>query len=357
MRRAALLFLALMLGAVAAVPARAQLQVGIATQRSDFLLYERVDVYVTVTNVSGTDIVLDNNEGQPWLSFLVSKHNRLPVRPERDSKFAAVALKAGASKTLKVNLTPLFAFREEGDYTVAAVVDLPGAGQTISTAIPFTVMDGRTIWTQQRPVDTSERTYSLIRFSPDSSTTRLYLRVLDPAENIVYANIALGDLASSVDPQVNFDPKGNIHVLQPIALGSYLYTRADPDGKILAQDVFKTYQQIRPQLYKVSDGNVTVMGGLEQNPNQPQERLSDAQKGVHAPPATGIDGYPIPGPRPAAPTVTADPGSAEPPEAVDPAIAGKHPAAPDESAAMAMPAMVPNTAPAPVPEASAPSTP
>jgi hypothetical protein len=347
MRRAALFFLALILGAIAAAPARAQIQVGVATQRTDFLLYERVDLYVTVSNVSETDLVLDNNEGQPWLSFLVSKHNRLPVRPERDSTFAAISLKAGESKTLKVNLTPLFAFREEGDYTAAAVVDLPGVGQIISTAVPFTVMEGRTIWSQQRPVDTAERTYSLVRFSADASTTRLYLRVVDPAENIVYANIALGDLASSVDPEVSFDPKGNIHVLQPIALGSYLYTRADPDGKILTQDVFKTYQQIRPQLYKVSDGNVTVAGGLEQNPNRPQERLSDSQNGVRTQATpTGIDGSAIrpPGSFPA----MADPSGAEPPEPVDPAIASAHASpAPDASATMSAPPAATSNASAP----------
>jgi hypothetical protein len=344
MRRAALLFLALILGAIAAVPARAQVQVGVATQRTDFLLYERVDLYVTVTNVSGTDLVLDNSEGQPWLSFLVSKHNRLPVRPERDSMFAAVALKAGESKTLKVNLTPLFAFREEGEYTAAAVVNLPGAGQMISTSVPFTVMEGRVVWTQQRPVDTSERTYSLVRFSPDANTTRLYLRVVDPAENLVYANIALGELASSVDPQVNFDPKGNIHVLQPVALGSYLYTRADPDGKIMVQDVFKTYQQIRPQLYKVSDGNVTVMGGLEENPNTPQERLSDAQKGTasSAPPLDRAMGS-----APDSSPATGNPTVAQAPEAVDPAIgAAATPPVPDASAQMAAPPAA-ATAPAP----------
>jgi hypothetical protein len=144
-------------------------------------------------------------------------------------------------------------------------------------------------------------------------------------------------------------------VLQPVALGSYLYTRADADGKIEVQDVFKTYQQIRPQLYKVNDGNVTVIGGLEENPNRPQERLSDTQKGVRPAPPTAIDGYPVPpgeqqaasAPDPSAAPVS-DPSAAEPPEAVDPAIAAAHAApAPDASAQMAAPAAVAPNASAP----------
>jgi hypothetical protein len=263
-------------------PALAQIQVTAQTARTNFLLYERVDLLVSIQNIGGTDLVLDNNEGRPWLSFIISKHNGLPVRPERDSNFAGLPLKAGETKTLRVNLTPLFAFREEGQFTAAAVVDLPGAGQTISAGVPFDVIKGRTVWSQLKPVDGAEFTYSLIRFSPDANTTRLYLRVENPTENIVYANYALGDMASYMDPEVNFDPQGNIHIMQPVALSTYLYSRADANGKLLAQKIFKTYQQIPPRLYKMDDGNVTVIGGLEENPNAPRERLSDTQNAKRA---------------------------------------------------------------------------
>jgi len=262
----------------ASSPAMAQIEVSAQMERNNFLLYERVDVLITVANAGETDLILSNNEGHPWLSFLVSKHNRLPVRQERESTFAPLTLKVGETKTLRVNITPLFSFREEGDYKAAAVIDLPGEGQIISDSIPFVVLKGNKIWSQARPVDGSQRIYSLLRFSPDSDTTKLYLRVEDPGENLVYANLALGEMVSFIDPEVYFDPQGNIHVLQPFALGTYLYTRADPDGKILHQGIFKTFQTIPPRLTKMDDGNVTVVGGLEENPNAPRERLSDGQK-------------------------------------------------------------------------------
>lgn len=260
--------------------AMAQIQVTAQTERTDYLLYERLDLIVTIQNMGDTDLVLDNNEGHPWLSFLVSKHaqhNHLPVRQERKGDFEPVNLKVGESKTLRINITPYFSFREEGDYEAAAVVDLPGQGQIISDSAPFTVLDGRKIWSQSRPVDGSQRVYSLLRFSPQPDHTKLYLRVEGPTENIVYANLALGEMASYVDPGVQFDPQGNIHILQPVALGTYLYTRADQDGKVLHQNIFKTFHEIPPRLAKVEDGNVTVVGGLQENPNAPRERLSDAQ--------------------------------------------------------------------------------
>jgi hypothetical protein len=284
--------------------ASAQVQVSAETERSDFLLYERVMLVVTVANAGENDLVLNNAEGHPWLSFLVSKHNGLPVAPERQGTFKPVTLKVGESKTLRINLTPLFSFREEGQYQAAAVIDLPGEGQIVSDGVPFTVLGGRQVWSQTRPVDGSQRVYSLIRFSPETNLTKLYLRVEDPGENIVYANLALGSLVAYIDPEVFFDPQGNIHVMQPIAMGTYLYTRADPAGKVLHQGIFKTFQLVAPRLTKLADGNVIVVGGLEDDPDAPRERLSDSQtqtvgQAEKRPEAPSADAPPAPAPAPA----------------------------------------------------------
>ena len=264
--------------------APAQIRLSAQTERTNFLLYERVDLHITVANAGENDLVLDNTEGHPWLSFLVSKHNRLPVPQERQSTFNPVTLKVGESKTLTVDITPLYSFREEGDYTAAVVVDLPGAGEVVSDPVPFSVVRGRQVWTQTRPADGSERVYSLIRFSPRNDLTRLYLRVEDPSENTILANLALGDVVAFIDPEVFFDPQGNLHVLQPIAMSTYLYTRTDPAGKIQHQTVFKSSTMpgvmgtVPPRLTKMEDGNIVVTGGVEEDPNTPRETLSAGQK-------------------------------------------------------------------------------
>ncbi len=275
--------------------ATAQVQVSAQTERSDFLLYERVDLVVTVVNAGENDLVLDNSEGHPWLSFLVSKHNRLPVRQERESTFKSVSLKVGETKTLRINLTPLFSFREEGDYTAAAVIDLPGEGQIISDSVPFTVLKGRQVWSETRPVDGTQRVYSLVRFSPQPDLTKLYLRVEDPSENTVLTNLALGDVVAYIDPDVSFDPQGNLHVIQPIAMSTYLYTRANPAGKIVHQGIFKSAPmaglpgKVPPRLSKLDDGSVVVLGGEEEDPNTPRETLSEGQKSAGGPVEKKID--------------------------------------------------------------------
>src|SRR5208283_4870234 len=87
--------------------ATAQIQVSVQTQRTDFLLYERVDLFVTIQNIGGTDLILDNKEGRPWLSFMVAKHGRVndfPVQQERQLNPEALTLKVGESKNLRVNI-------------------------------------------------------------------------------------------------------------------------------------------------------------------------------------------------------------------------------------------------------------
>jgi hypothetical protein len=280
----------------------AQIQLSAQVQRQNFLLFERVDVLVTVTNVGNNDLELNNDEGRPWLGFMVSaegvQHSFLPVHSERQSNFAPLALKVGATKTFDVNITPLYSFRVEGNYRVAAVIDLPGEGQVISDPVAFTVQKGRTVISSERMVDTLERTYSLVRFSPSSDETSLYLRVAAPSENVVYANIALGKLVSSMDPEMLFDPQGDVHIMQPSSLGAYLYTRADQDGKVLNQRLFKTIPwQPRPRLFKLDDGSVIVNGGISQDPHQSREKLSDSQQGEKiAAPIAPPDPAPAPPP-------------------------------------------------------------
>jgi hypothetical protein len=258
--------------------ATAQIRVMAQTDHTDFLLYERVDLLVTVENAGESDLVLNNDEGHPWLSFMVTKHNHLPVHAERKGTFKPINLKAGETKTLRVNLTPLFSFREEGDYNAQAVIDLPGEGEVASDQVPFNVLRGRQIWREDRPVGGSQRSYSLIRFSPTPDRTELYLRVMDPSLNVVYANVGLGPVEAFVDPDVFFDPQGNLHVLHTISASTYLYTRTDPEGKVVHQGVFKSFHEIRPRLTKMDDGNIGISGGVEESPETVRDQLSAGQR-------------------------------------------------------------------------------
>jgi hypothetical protein len=292
MRLLAALGLLLFVATVSPVLAQVNIDARMGREGNDYLLYERTDMLVTVTNTSDADIVLDNEAGHPWLSFVVCKHNTLPVRPERQALFKPLTLKQGESKTLRVNLTPLFSFRDEGPYTAQAVVTLAGAGDLVSREVPFTVLRGKVIWSQTRPVDGTDRIYSLLRFSPKPDETELYLRVEEPSDNVVLANVGLGPVEAYIDPQVFFDPQGNLHVMHLISMSTYLYTRADASGKVVRQGVFKTFQSVPPRLRKMDDGSIYVAGGLEETPEVTRESLLAGQTA----PGSGAPSAPEPPP-------------------------------------------------------------
>ena len=278
----------------------------------------------TVTNIGNADLQLNNDEGQPWLGFMVMgesvQHNFMPVHSERQSNFAPLALKVGETKTLRVNITPLYNHARGGQ--LPRVRRRRPARRGPGRVGPGAVHDRARPCRRQRHadgVDTLERDYSLVRFSPNAQDTSLYLRVEAPSENTVYSNYALGPLVSSVDPTLLFDPQGNVHVLQPMSQGTYLYTRTDQDGKLLAQRLFKSTvavdgsgMRVRPQLIKINDGSVFVSGGIEENPNAPHEKLSDTQHGepIMAPTAPDDSAPQSP---PAVPSTPPSADSAAPP--------------------------------------------
>ena len=202
---------------------------------------------VTIANIGDTDIELNNDEGHPWLSFQVMgekfRDNFLPVHTERQSNFAPMELKVGKSKTFDVNITPLYSFRSEGNYRVSAVIDLPGAGEIVSDPVSFAV---------QRGARGDER-----RARGRFAGARLLARALLALVGIDRAFICAwrrrrktsstpttrsGELVSSVDPTMLFDPQGDVHILQPTALGTYLYSRTDPDGKVLDQRAVQVHR-------------------------------------------------------------------------------------------------------------------
>ncbi|MEI8340487.1 MAG: hypothetical protein WCH43_02995, partial [Verrucomicrobiota bacterium] len=59
----------------------AQLQVEIKISRRLYIAYEPIVATVTITNLAGRDILLQNAEGQKWFSFSVTNPDESPVGP------------------------------------------------------------------------------------------------------------------------------------------------------------------------------------------------------------------------------------------------------------------------------------
>ena len=265
----------------------AQLSISGQLPRSNYMLYERIDFTVSMTNNSDSDILLNNDE-EPWIRFLITDSTGLPIPSVGKATFPALTIPAGETKNITINITPLYHLRQTGDFKVCPVVDLPGQGEIVGGGTSLKILNGRRVWSESRTLEGSERVFSLLTFSPLPDRSLLYLRVEDADQNAVYANLALGNVVGGVPPQVRMDAGNNIHVLQCIMLKTYLYTRATVNGAVVHQSVFRTANEYAPRLVEMEGNAVTVAGGREQNEQNRPDRLSDGQNGkiVDSPPDT-----------------------------------------------------------------------
>jgi hypothetical protein len=270
---AAFLFLA------AAASTQAQLRVALGAERSTFLLYEPMIVTVQITNTSGERILLNSGaQDRPWLSFLVRSMDGRKARTEQPLTLEPVTLGPGQSTLLSVDLTPIYAIRQTGQYTVQASIQPPGGRAYLTDALVLTVGKGDTIWSKDYVEDGTKRVISLIRFI-DRRDVALYLRVEEPEENLVYCTTRLGKMISFTSPQAELDGTRGIHIVHPIGPRLYRYTHASPEGQILRQEDRES-GATAPSLAVRPDGVVQFVGGIEQKQRTERPRLSELQQGI-----------------------------------------------------------------------------
>lgn len=236
--------------------ALAQVEVSVSTPRRNFLLYEAIDLMISLKNTTSNEIVLDNGiqNDTPWLSFVVfSADNR---KVEQDNLFlpSSYVLAPNEDRRFVVNITPWYRMRATGPYQIQAAVRL-SADQVFMTApLKINVGSGNVMLEEKRTIEGIRRVYSLISFS-DRQQLQLYLRVEAPKKNIVYVTQLLGDYNPSLQIKGPFfDNQQQLHFLYPKSSQLFCYVLADKDGKIISkQDVPFT-----KQLFQKDNGDVEL---------------------------------------------------------------------------------------------------
>jgi len=193
-------------------------------------------------------------------------------------------LRAGQSTSISVDLAPHYLIRDTGGYRARASVRLPSGETLMTDSLDFLVGRGEVIWTVPRGDGEERRIYSLLKFYEDPNVG-LYLRVEVPKKNQVYPSRRLGAYLPLGKPTAEFDPQNNLHLLYAVAAGKHRLTVVNPDGQILREETRQAGVD-QPVLTKHSNGDVSIQGGIVQQPSSLRERLSTLQAriGAKAPP-------------------------------------------------------------------------
>jgi hypothetical protein len=273
---------ALLLGLLA-TSAFAQVRVDISFKRKLYVMYEPLIATVTINNLSGRPLLLDNSENDRWFGFTIETADGRLVPPSNPNyALAPAAVGAGEKLTRAVNLTPLFPLDEFGLYRVKATVYVGAFSRFFSSpSLPVEITDGRPIWQEVVGVpgaagEPELRTITLLSHKL-SRSTRLYVRIEDRQRGRVYATHQLGQFLTFGRPEVMLDSENQIHILQNTLPKEFRYTHLGLNGQVLGQQDYREAGS-RPGLVKKAGGAVAVVGGRPYNAGQEEAAEVAADK-------------------------------------------------------------------------------
>jgi len=245
----------------------AQLKVDLKLPRRLYMAYEPIMASIAITNFSGRDITLENNEGQNWLNFEVTNADGtlLPPRAGK-SQFEPRRLAAGESCNFAVNLVTSYPVTEFGSYRIRASIYFAPMSKFFSSPLRnIEVSEGKVIWEQTlgvpegQPDVGNQRQVSLLSFR-NADENDLYVRIEDKDAGVIYETQKVGRLIAQGLPQIEVDPRNTLHLMQIVSPKTYLYSRIGLNGEqILHGTYYET--KTRPKLARMANGDVGIAGG------------------------------------------------------------------------------------------------
>jgi hypothetical protein len=256
--------------AVALSPVSAQVTVEVTQEQDQFLPGEALATAVRITNRSGQNLRL--GEQEDWLTFSVqAKEGEVLPKTGEVPVVGAFVLESSKVATKRVDLAPCFTLTHSGRYSVTATVRIKAWNQAITSEPKyFDVIEGAKLWEQEIGVPNPEgptnaipevRKYILQQANYLKAQLRLYVRLTDAAGAKTFCVLAIGPMVSFGRPEPQIDKFSNLHVLYQEGPHSFNYTVVNPEGKIIARRTYD-YVDKRPRLQPDMDGRVLVTGGI-----------------------------------------------------------------------------------------------
>jgi len=282
-----LFWLVLFLAAVG--HAHAQLSVDCSIKRRLFLAHEPIIATVTVTNLTGRDIVLEDTPEMQWFGFQVNGTGER-IFPPRNPNYSLdpIEIKAGEQKRRSVNLNELYEIGDYGIYRIRASIFFGEINKFFSSRqSSIEVTDGQLLWTKIVGVpggtgDGGLRKFSLLAHQ-QSDFRMLYVRVEDHDNGTVFCTQEIGRMIEGQPPTAEFDLGNNLYILHLIGQREYLLTKVGINGEFLGGTRY-TAPKSRPYFRRLADGKVQIVGA--------RKEASVAQGAPAGEPATKLSARP-----------------------------------------------------------------
>ena len=258
-------------------PAMAQFQVALELGKKILVSSEPMTATVTVTNRSGTDVVLGGPDGKKWLTFTFRDTSDRALSPIDLTTEDPIVLNAGATVRKKMRILDTHAVEDPGTYAATASVYHPSSGQYyMSNRTHFTVTDVKPFGQpmvfgvpEGYPEAGRVRRYVLM-VSRELESSTMYFRLVDDATNAKMVTYPLGAVTLAREPLVTLDRYNNLHALFMTNRENYTYAVIQPDGKPKSIRIIKDQKESHPQLFLSAANDVVLKGGEVVDPNAPK---------------------------------------------------------------------------------------
>ena len=270
--------------------AHAQLSTSLKLTKQQYVAGEPVIALVTITNHAGQTLTFAGDARQQWMSFMMTDRHGDPVTPKGRSVFGKMTIRAGESMTREIDLAQQFQLSEPGNFSVAAVIRMPGDATEGSTTnrVMFNQSPGSTYWTQKVGIPGragQTREFRVLNFSGDEKS-QIYAQVTDGRTGQNVRTFLLGEVLMLRKPLVTVDRQQRMHVMFLATPTMWVHCQVDTDGKLVERQIHQRAAVGDPQLLTFADGTVRVANSIPYDPKAAAEAKAKIRKASDRPAAT-----------------------------------------------------------------------
>jgi hypothetical protein len=277
----------LSLAFVCASAADAQLSTSLRLTKKQYLAGEPVLAVVTVTNHAGRELTFASDGRTQWLDFIIKDRHGEPVTPKGRTIFGRMSIRAGETMAREIDLAQNFQLGEPGNFSVGALVHLPGDSNEGSSTnrVLFNQSPGVPYWTQKVGIagkSSETREFRLLNFSGDEKA-QIYAQVIDGRTGQNVRTFLLGDVLMLRKPLATVDRQQRMHVMFLATPTMWVHCQIDTDGKLVARQIHQRGAQGDPQLLTFADGTVRVANSIPYDQKVAEEAKTKIRKASDRP--------------------------------------------------------------------------
>ena len=270
--------------------ADAQLAASLRLSKQQYVAGEPVIAIVSVTNHAGQALTFASDGRTQWLDFIMKDRQGEPISPKGHKIFGKMTIKAGESLAREVDLSQNFQLSEPGNFSVGAVVHMPGSqGEGSATnRVLFNQSPGALYWSQKvggAGKAGQTREFRVLNFSGDLKT-QIYAQILDNQSGQNVRTFLLGDVLMLRKPLVTVDRQQRMHVLFLATPTMWVHCQVDTDGRLVDRQIHQRGDQGDPRLLTYGDGTVRVTNSILYDQKAAAETKAKIRKASDRPAGT-----------------------------------------------------------------------